>query len=428
MATTETKQNFATDLEAFRTYAAEWLEANAPKRGDVEARDQSETADHGVQMGSSAERDRIKRSKEFQKKLYDAGLAGIAIPKEDGGQGLTREHEAIYRQEASKYTLPTAPFGLGLGLGLPTILAHGTPEQKQRYVAPLLAGEEIWCQLFSEPGAGSDLAGLQAKAERTGDEWIINGQKVWTSGAHYSDFGYGVFRSDPDLPKHQGLTYFLVDLRSPGVTVRPLRQITGEAQFNEIFFDDVRVPDFDRLGDINDGWRVALTTLMYERMMIGGGGAPAQQRRRGRNEGGLLKLARDVGVLDDPDIRDHVIDLYVQQRILRLLGQRMVVEAAGKAPGPEFSMMKLMGARLGAQTTELAVNLPGPAGIAWESRDSIGRRWSQSLLASRSGKIAGGTDEVMLNILGERVLGLPQDPRPDKELPFREVKVGRITS
>lgn len=425
MTTTETEQRWATDLDAWREHVRAWLEANAPKRG---ARDAEQTGDHGEEMGSAAERNRIERARAFQKKLHAAGLAGITVPSEYGGQGLTPQHEAVYRQEAARFVLPTAPFGLGLGLGLPTILAHGTDEQKKRFVPPLLSGEEIWCQLFSEPGAGSDLAGLQSRAERHDGEWIINGQKVWTSGAHNSDYGYGVFRTDPDLPKHQGLTYFLVDLHVKGVTVRPLRQITGDAQFNEVFFDDVRVPDFNRLGDVNDGWRVALTTLMFERAMIGGGGAPAQQRRRGRDEGALLRLARQVGALDDPETRDRVMNLYVQQRVLRLLGQRMVVDAKGRSPGPEFSMMKLMGARIGAAITELAVNLPGPAGIAWEDDTSIGKRWSQSLLASRSGKIAGGTDEVMLNILGERVLGLPQDPRPDKELPFREIKVGRITT
>jgi len=409
VATTETQQRFVTDLDAWRDHVREWLEANAPTRD----RDETPNAlggEHGEEMGSAAEKARIQRSKEFQKKLYEAGLAGITVDKDFGGQGLTPQHEAIFRQEASKYSLPTAPFGLGLGLGLPTILAHGTPEQNKRYVPPLLAGEELAPDLVA-------------------GEWIINGQKVWTSGAHNSDLGYGVFRTDPDLPKHRGLTYFLVDLHTKGVTVRPLRQITGDAQFNEVFFDDVHVPDFNRLGDVNDGWRVALTTLMYERMMIGGGGGGGgnQRRRAGRDEGALMRLARQVGAVDDPELRDRVIDLFVQQRILRLLGQRMVIDAKGRPPGPEFSMMKLLGARIGAAVTELAVNLPGPAGIAWEDDDSIGRRWTQSLLASRSGKIAGGTDEVMLNILGERVLGLPQDPRPDKELPFREVKVGRVT-
>jgi alkylation response protein AidB-like acyl-CoA dehydrogenase len=410
----------ATDLDVFRERARRWLAENAPKRGATDLGAEAE-------MGSQGERDLVSFAREIQAKMHDAGFAGITVPREYGGQGLTRAHQAVWSQEAAQYVIP-AVNGLGFGLFIPTVLAHGTEEQKQYWVPKVLRNEKIFCQLFSEPGAGSDLAGVQSKAERHDGEWIINGQKVWTSGAHNADFGGGPFRTDPDMPKHQGLTFFLADMHHKGVTVRPLRQITGGAAFNEVFFDDVSVPDEYRIGGVGDGWRVSVTMLMNERMTIGGGGAPAQQRRRAGGEGAIVRLAKEVGVFNDPELRDRVMELYVQQRVHGLLGRRMAEEAKGKPPGPEFSMMKLMGSRIGAKITELAVNLGGAAGVAWEDRDSIGRRWTQSMLQSRSGKIAGGTDEILLNILGERVLGLPQDPRVDKEVPFREIKVGRVTT
>jgi alkylation response protein AidB-like acyl-CoA dehydrogenase len=308
---------------------------------------------------------------------------------------------------------------------LPTIHTHGTEEQKQRFMRPLIRGEEIWSQLFSEPGAGSDVAGLQMKAERFGDEWVLNGQKVWTTGAHYSEWGEVVVRTDPDLPKHQGLTMFMVDLRATGVTVRPLRQITGDAHFNEVFFDDVRVPDTQRLDEVGSGWKVALTTLMNERMAIGGAGGGGGARR-GSGDNALVRLAREFGVWDDTAQRDRVLDLYVRNRVFSFLRERMAIAARKSIPGPEFSMLKLIGARLGAEQSELGSNLVGASGIAWEAGGTTGELASLALLNSRSGKIAGGTDEVMLNILGERVLGLPQDPRVDKEVPFRELKVGTV--
>jgi alkylation response protein AidB-like acyl-CoA dehydrogenase len=312
-----------------------------------------------------------------------------------------------------------------IALVRPTLEAYGTPAQQERFLPPLLRGDEIWCQLFSEPGAGSDLAALRTQAVRDGEEWVVNGQKVWTSGAQIADIGGGPFRTDPDLPKHQGLSFFIIDMNQPGVTVRPLRQITGESHFNEVFFDDARAPDSHRVAGVGDGWRVAVTMLMNERMSLGGGGGP---QRRGGGEGAIVRLARELGLFDVPDARDRVLDLYIQQRVLGLLGRRMAEEAKGRPPGPEFSIMKLMGTRVGAKITELAPNLIGAGGAAWERDDSAGRRWTQQMLASRAGKIAGGSDEILLNIIGERVLGLPQDPRVDKDVPFRELKVGRVTS
>jgi len=404
-------------VEEFQDRARDWLAKNARKRGEADVGPMGEAHE----MGSAEERDYVARAREFQSKLHDAGFAGITIPREYGGQGLSRAHQAAYNTEAGAYATP-AVNGLGFGLFIPTLLAHGTEEQKTYWIPKVLRNEKIFCQLFSEPGAGSDLAGLQSKAERVDGEWILNGQKVWTSGAQIADIGGGPFRTDPDLPKHQGLSFFIVDMHQPGVEVRPIVQITGESHFNEVFFTDARTPDTQRVGGVGDGWRVALTMLMNERMSLGGGGS--MQTRRGGGEGAIVRLARELDLMGEAEVRDKVVDYYIQQRVLRMLGQRMGEQNKGRQPGPEFSIMKLMGTRVGALITELAPNLIGPGGAAWESADESGSKWTQQLLASRSGRIAGGSDEILLNIIGERVLGLPQDPRVDKDVPFREVKQG----
>ncbi len=411
-------------VEEYATRARGWLAENAPKRGTPEG---DAAMRGGAEMGSDEERANIARTRAFQKQLAEAGFAGITYPKEYGGAGLTRQHQAAFNGEvaAGGYILPTGGLYIGQGMCLPTIFTHGTEEQKQRFMPGLIDGSEIWSQCFSEPGAGSDVAGLQMKAERPsgiGDEWILNGQKVWTTGAHFSDWGEVIVRTDPDLPKHQGLTMFLVDLKAPGVTVRPLRQITGEAHFNEIFFDDVRVPDTQRLDDVGAGWKVALTTLMNERMAIGGAGGG---NRRGAGQNAMVRLAQEWDMFTGPT-RDAVVGLYVQNRVLGWLRERMAEEAKKGIPGPEFSMLKLLGARLSAAQTELSSSIVGMPATAWEAEGSPGERTGTALLQSRSGKIAGGTDEVMLNILGERVLGLPQDPRIDKDVPFRTLKVGTL--
>jgi alkylation response protein AidB-like acyl-CoA dehydrogenase len=419
---TQTEARESTDIEDFRQRARAWLERNGPRRVSKEDTDPVMGPSH--EMGSQQELDYVSFAREFQAKLHDAGFAGITVPKEYGGQGLTRAHQVAWSREAAKYPIPPVNT-LGFGLFIPTLLTHGTEEQKQYWIPKVLRNEKIFCQLFSEPGAGSDLAGVQAKAERHDGEWILNGQKVWTSGAQVADIGGGPFRTDPDLPKHQGLSFFIVDMKQTGVEVRPLRQITGEAHFNEVFFTDARAPDEYRVSSVGDGWRVSLTMLMNERLTLGGGGGGPQ--RRGGGEGAIVKLARELGLLGDADVRDRVVDLFIHQRVLSMLGQRMAEEMKGKPPGPEFSIMKLMGTRVGSKITELAPNLIGAGGAAWDNEDSPGRRWTQQLLASRAGKIAGGSDEILLNIIGERVLGLPQDPRVDKEVPFRELKVGRIS-
>jgi alkylation response protein AidB-like acyl-CoA dehydrogenase len=423
VTTTQTpKESEDIGVEEFSAHAREWLAANAPKRGTAEAEAAGRPS---AEMGSDAEAQGIKRAKDFQMKLAEAGLAGITFPKEYGGAGLTRQHQAAYNAEvaAGGYVLPTFPMYIGQGMCLPTIFTHGTEQQKKRFMPNLINGSEIWSQLFSEPGAGSDVAGLQMKAERSDDEWILNGQKVWTTGAHYSEWGEVIVRTDPDLPKHQGLTMFLVDLHAPGVEVRPLKQITGEAHFNEVFFTDVRVPDDQRLDDIGAGWKVALTTLMNERMAIGGAGGGGGRRTSGDNA--LVRLAKDAGNWSDGQTRDRVMSLYVQQRVLSMLRERMAEIARKGVPGPEFSMLKLLGARLAAEMSEASTNIVGIGATAWED-EGLGKAVAMGVLSSRSGKIAGGTDEVMLNILGERVLGLPQDPRVDKDVPFRTLKVGTV--
>ncbi len=420
---TQTEARESTDVDAFRQRARDWLAENGPRRPSKEDADPVMGPSH--EMGSREELDYVSFAREFQAKLHNAGFAGITVPKEYGGQGLTRAHQVAYSREAAKYPIPPVNT-LGFGLFIPTLLSHGTEEQKKEWIPKVLRNEKIFCQLFSEPGAGSDLAGVQSKAERHDGEWILNGQKVWTSGAQVADIGGGPFRTDPDLPKHQGLSFFIVDMRQPGVEVRPLRQITGEAHFNEVFFTDARAPDLNRVSSIGDGWRVSLTMLMNERLTLGGGGGGPQ--RRGGGEGAIVKLARELGLLDDADVRDKVVDLFVHQRVLSMLGQRMAEETKGRPPGPEFSIMKLMGTRVGSKITELAPNLIGAGGAAWEHEGDPGQRWTQQLLASRAGKIAGGSDEILLNIIGERVLGLPQDPRVDKDVPFRTLKVGTTRS
>ena len=410
-------------VEEYGARAKEWLAENAPKRGSAEA----EFSARG-EMGSEEERRSIANAKAFLKKLTDAGFGGITYPKEYGGAGLGRKHQAAFSAAvaAGGHVLPLGAFYIGQGMCLPTIFTHGTEEQKKRFMPGLINGQEIWSQCFSEPGAGSDVAGLQMRAERHENEWILNGQKVWTTGAHFSDWGEVIVRTDPDLPKHQGLTMFLVDLRAPGVTVKPLRQITGEAHFNEIFFDDVRVPDDQRLDDVGAGWKVALTTLMNERMAIGGAGGGGPRRQAGDNA--LMRLAKDNGVWDDGQTRDRIMDLFVQGRVFAMLRERMAEAARKAVPGPEFSMLKLIGARQSAAQSELSTNIAGASTLAWEGENSTGERIAMAVLQTRSGKIAGGTDEVMLNILGERVLGLPQDPRVDKDVPFRTLTVGTVRS
>jgi alkylation response protein AidB-like acyl-CoA dehydrogenase len=411
-------------LAALRARARAFLDAHARRRRTPGTADDGSPESDDALTRLLAEEDdlaAIDRAKAFQTALFDAGLAGLMAPTAYGGQGLGLTEHLIWNEEASGYDIPTMPLLIGHGMCFPTVLAYGTPEQRDRYLRPLLRGDEVWCQLFSEPGAGSDVASLQTRAVRDGDEWIVNGQKVWTSGAHYSDFGILIARTDPDVPKHLGITMFILDMCSPGVTVKPLRQITGGANFNEVFLDDVRIPDSMRLGDVGGGWRASITTLMNERVAIGAGGAGG--RTGAADE--LIRTARRRGVEGDPVVRQAIVDVLVRERILGYVGQRIrAAVLAGRDPGPEGSIAKLAGSALMRRVADIGVSISGPAGIAWTADDTRGDRWAMAVLGAPGGAIAGGTSEVMKNIIGERVLGLPKEPQVDRDVPFRELLVG----
>lgn len=360
---------------------------------------------------------RVAETKAFQAALTEAGLAGITYPVEYGGLGLSEEFAEAWQAEATEYLLPLGPITISHGMCLPVLNDFGTDEQKARHLARIISAEEIWCQMFSEPGAGSDVAGLQTRAERDGDEWIINGQKVWTSGAQYSDFGLCVARTDPTLPKHAGLSMFIVDLSDPGVEVRPLRQITGNADFNEVFFTDVRIPADWLVGDLNAGWNVAIAMLMYERVAIGAGGALMSRR-----SDPLIESARESGLAGDRRVRQALADVYIREEIQRYIGIRIrSAAAAGVAPGPEGSIAKLSGAMLATHAAGVGMMLAGASGQAWDSQAEEGDAWAMGVVGAPGIGIAGGTNEIQRNIIGERVLGLPKEPDPYKGAPFAEI-------
>jgi alkylation response protein AidB-like acyl-CoA dehydrogenase len=409
-ATDERESTDTPELAAFRTKVRAFLDEHAPKR-----RQRNDDEEESAFEATIAD---LPTQKAFQAALFDAGLAGLTWPT-PWGQGLTAEHTRVYNEEAAGYEIPTTVYTIGLGMVIPTMIEFGTDEQRERYVHKALRGEEIWSQLFSEPGAGSDVASLQTRAERDGDEWILNGQKVWTTGAQLSDYGAVIARTNPDNPKHRGITMFIIDFHAPGVEVRPIKQINGGSGFNEVFFTDVRIPDSWRIGEVDDGWRCAIAMLMNERVAIGAGGGGG----RGVGVGVLTRLARDRGRIDDPVVRQGIADVYINQQIMGYIGQRIrAAVRAGRAPGPEGSIAKLAGAVLSRRTSDLAASIAGPVGQAWENpKDS---RWAQLVLSTPASRIAGGTDEVQRNIIGERVLGLPKEPQVDRDVPFKELKVG----
>jgi alkylation response protein AidB-like acyl-CoA dehydrogenase len=356
---------------------------------------------------------------------FDAGLAWVHFPEGYGGLGVSPKLQRTVNERIAAAGGPNSYWRnpIGAGMGAPTVVTHGTEEQKQRYLKPLFTAEEIWCQLFSEPGAGSDVASLATRAVRDGDEWVVNGQKVWTTLAHLSRWGMLVARTDPEQPKHRGLTYFVVDMHAPGVEVRPLRQITGEAEFNEVYFTDVRIPDAERLGDVGDGWRVSLTTLMNERVSIGGAIAPKGSGPIGE----AVKIWKGKG-LSDPALKDELMKLWAEAEVNRLTNIRASQLRAVGTPGPEGSTAKLAFAELNKRVYEFCLNLMGPEGMLYGSYEMIRPETAmgadslqKAFLRARANSIEGGTSEVMRNILGERVLGLPGDVRVDKELPWSKV-------
>jgi alkylation response protein AidB-like acyl-CoA dehydrogenase len=365
---------------------------------------------------------------EFLRARFDAGLAWVHFPVGLGGLAASRSLQAgVDKAFAAAGAPDNNPrlIGIGLGMAAPTILRHGTDEQKQRFLRPLWTGAEVWCQLFSEPGAGSDLANLGTRAVRDGDSWVVNGQKVWTSLAHEAAWAILVTRTNPDVPKHRGMTYFLCDMKAPGIEVRPLRQLTGEAEFNEVFLTDVRIPDSLRLGDVGDGWRVAQTTLMNERVSIGGGPLP--------REGGLIsavtQLWRDHPEVRTPGAQDVLLRYWVAAEAGRLANERLRQQLAAGQPGPEGSAQKLTFARLNQEITGLELELRGEAGLRyddWTMRrptevDIFGRSAGFRYLRAKGNSIEGGTSEILRNIVAERVLGLPSEPRVDIDVPWKDL-------
>jgi alkylation response protein AidB-like acyl-CoA dehydrogenase len=368
----------------------------------------------------------------FRAAQYDRGLAWVSFPEGNGGLGLpaSLQRAVDQRLRAAGAPAPTSGRFFGMFLAAPTIVTHGSDDLRRRLLRPLFTGEDVWCQLFSEPGAGSDLASLATRAVRDGDEWVVNGQKVWNTLAHLGDRGMLVARTDPEVPKHRGLTYFALDMHTPGVEVRPLRQITGEAEFNEVYLTDVRIPDSDRIGDVGDGWRVSMTTLMNERVTIGGGGGGGGPKRAS----GAIAEAVDIWQRradHEPALRDRLMKLWIDEEVLRLTNMRAAAKAKSGNPGPEGSIAKLALAINQQRIYELCMNLLGAdalAGFDYTFRRpeeisltaAIGES-RHMFLRARANSIEGGTSEIMRNILGERILGLPGEPRVDKELPWSKV-------
>ncbi|MFZ9157724.1 MAG: acyl-CoA dehydrogenase family protein [Ilumatobacteraceae bacterium] len=367
----------------------------------------------------------------FRGARFDAGLAWVHFPVGHGGLGVRPELNRIVEDRLRKAGAEAQdPSTFFMALAGPTIVTHGSDEVKKRFLRPMFTGEEKWCQMFSEPGAGSDFAGLGTRAVRDGEEWIVNGQKVWNTLAHLGDWGMLVTRTDPDQPKHKGMTYFAIDMHSAGVEVRPLRQITGEAEFNEVYMTDARVPDSQRIGEIGEGWRVALTTLMNERTAIGGGGGGNAKRRGPIDEAVRIWKERPADQRDRAHL-DQLMRLWCKSEVLRLTNMRAAQAAKAGNPGPEGSIAKLMLAEFNKKVTEFSVELMGANGMidfdyTFRRPDNLSVDGAEggvrhSFLRSRANSIEGGTSEIMRNILGEQVLGLPGEPRVDKDLPWIKV-------
>jgi alkylation response protein AidB-like acyl-CoA dehydrogenase len=392
---------------AFRAEARAWLDAHAIPKGHPD------DFSAGLWTDAYDEPTYIARCQAWQRTLYDGGWAGITWPKEYGGRGGKPIHQVIFGQEQARYGVSNGAFMISIGMAGPTILAHGTDEQRDRFLPPMLRGDEMWCQLFSEPGAGSDLANVATRAVRDGDEWVVTGQKVWTSSPDRARWGMLLARTDLDVPKHRGISYFLLDMTAPGIDVRPLRQMTGESHFSEVFLDDVRVPAANLLGGEGDGWRIAQTTLNSERSSIAGG--------VGATPAALVELARGRGATGDPLVRQRLVDAHIRFELLRFLRYRsQTALSQGRRPGAEASVMKLAYARFMKALTEAAVDVQGAHGLL-AGPDLDDGMWLRRFLHSPSLRIAGGSDQVQANIVGERALGLPAEARRDKDVPFRDL-------
>ncbi len=397
----------------FRAEVSAWLDKNAKKKKESQRLTPSSS--------SESLKDYLKRAKEWQAQKAEAGYAAITWAKEYGGLGGTSMQTVIYNQEEAKYQVPAGVFEIGLGMCIPTLITHGTEEHRARYVKPALNGEEIWCQLFSEPSAGSDVAGIRSRVKKDGDNWILNGQKVWTTGAHFCDYGIIVTRHDPSEAKHKGLTFFFLDMKSPGVEVRPIKQMTGDSGFNEVFFTDVVIPDSQRLGEVGQGWQVALTTLMNERLAVGMGG--------GKDWGDVLALARTTELADgspaikDGRVRAAIADWFVRSQGLKYTRFRTLTALSrGETPGPESSIIKVVSAKKQQELNSFATEIMDVGGLI---NEGLSGEFLLQWMAAAGFRIAGGTDEILRNIIAERVLGMPADIRVDKNVPFDKLPTGR---
>ena len=393
------------DEAAFRREARAWLAANVPSKEELEGLDE------------------VAAAKLWQMRKYEAGWACIRWPAEYGGRGASAIDQVIWNQEEASVRTPASVFIIGQGMAAPTLMAWATEEQKRKHLPPLASGEHIWCQLFSEPSGGSDLAALRTRAVKDGDEWVVNGQKVWTSGAHFSDYGMLIVRTNPELSKHKGLTYFFVDMKSPGIETKPIRQISGESNFNEVYFTDLRIPDAQRLGAVGQGWQVAITTLMNERAAL------ASDAGLGFKQ--VYELAQRLDIdgrpaIEDRSVRARLADWYVQEAGLRFTGYRsMSALSRGELPGPEESIGKYVVASKMQDMSSFAIDLLEMSGVVSDPQLAWRSGVVQEMFMRTPGmRLAGGTDEIMLNILAERVLGMPQDVRVDKGIPFSQVPTG----
>mgnify|MGYP001264602560 FL=1 len=393
---------------SFRKNCREWLEKNAKLK-------------IGVEKNEFANIDFLQAAKDWQKKKYDAGWAMLHWPKEYGGIAASAIERIIWSEEESKFDVPRGIFEIGLGMCGPVMMEYASEEQKARYLPPMAEGKEIWCQLFSEPSAGSDVAGLRSKAVQDGDNWIINGQKVWTSGAHFSDYGILVVRHDPSLAKHKGMTFFFIDMKSPGIDIKPIKQITGGSSFNEVYFNDVVVPDSQRLGEIGDGWKVAITTLMNERLAVGdANGADVEEAFR------WAKNQDDIGepLINNKSVRSSIADWYCEANGLKNTKLRtMSALSKGETPGPEASITKIVSANKLQDIGNFGMDSLDMSGMLKTDNAEI-QSFQNAWLGAPGLRIAGGTDEILKNIIAERVLGLPQDARADKGLPYKDIPTG----
>ncbi|MEZ5378883.1 MAG: acyl-CoA dehydrogenase family protein [Acidimicrobiales bacterium] len=366
----------------------------------------------------------VAQAKAFQAKVAEAGLAGLTYATEFGGQGLTSAHDRIWREEYARVPDMTGQLTISHGMCVPVLNEFGTDEQRKQFMPDAIAARTLWCQMFSEPGAGSDVASLQTRAVLDGDEWTINGQKVWTTLAHQCDYGILIARTDPEQPKHRGISMFIVDMKDPAVEIRPINQIDGGVHFNEIFFTDLRIPKDWLVGTLNDGWRLATAMLMYERVAIGTGSTSGIKTP---NFKWLAEEARRRGVIGDPQTRQMLAKLYSEEAAKSLVAMRTRAELkAGKAPGPGGSLGKLHGAIIARMTRSMIGEIAGPDSLAWDasSGDGPAEKYMKAIIGSFSANIAGGTDEIQKNIIGDRVLGLPREPSVDKDVAFKNLKVG----